>query len=647
MSYGGGGGFVQTRLKVYPNEVLTIQVGGGGKYSRLDEREIYPVNLGFLGGGQGGRSRMGPHGGGGGGYSVIKRDGHIIALAGGGGGGGATDFCCAHGGEGGGTMGGNGTSPDTPLYIGKDTTADGMSRKEFTSQDCDTNECIDPRDKMGLPSFHKHLDRGFAPNASYDANSQGGSGGTQDLPGTSGRSSDYDVLDNHISTVALPGVNGLGGKGADGKEAGGGGGAGYMGGGGGGSGVDGSGGGGGSGYVDFSHVFVPDQNPKNIPDEPPAPFVASVSHNSFDIMWRSDLGRTDSKIGEHATVFDIEMSRGRKGAALEGGRCSDDYKLVDRIQVTGVETNMNATINGLHPNTVYCVLLVAVGDIGTSKRSQQVEVITKPPLDNKWIDVYPREDLDSMKNRPNIEDIAQLDSKQNHHFEKDKCEIPSRPAPRRGHSVTRVDRNIYLFGGIVEECICDENSSTCKKRIIYSNEVWTFNLYTKIWKLLSPATLNTSIPIGREKHSATRLKNGKILIIGGKSDTSPFREESNQPLFLGDVWEMDPGQTFSHTVEGLSMPEIISEESVSYHSKYVSIKNGPQYREGMLCVKKISVEVMIEHPCVEQLGHIALQKFETLSDLPITRDSASETKVCQHFTFSNTFILRSPVILIP
>ena len=61
----------------------------------------------------------------------------------------------------------------------------------------------------------------------------------------------------------------------------------------------------------------------------------------------------------------------------------------------------------------------------------------------------------------------------------------------------------------------------------------------------------------------------------------------------------------------------------------------------------MSVEVMIEHPCVEQLGHIALQKFETLSDLPITRDSASETKVCQHFIFSNTFILRLPIILTP
>lgn len=624
-SYGGGGGFVQTRLKVYPNEVLTIQVGGGGKYHRLDEREIYPVNSGFLGGGQGGRSTMGPHGGSGGGYSVLKRDGHVLALAGGGGGGGATDYCCAHGGEGGGTLGGNGTSPDTPLYIGKDAAAsNGMSRNEFTAQDCTTSDCIDSRDKTGLPAFHKHLDRGFAPNASYDTNSQGGFGGSQDLPGASGKSSKYDILDNHVSTIALPGVHGLGGKGADGKEAGGGGGAGYMGGGGGGSGVDGSGGGGGSGFVDFPHVFIFDQSAKNlIPDQPPAPLVTSVSHDSFEIKWRSDLGRTNSKIGKHIRVFDIEMSRGRNGAADEGSQCSDEYKLVDRIQVSGVDIMMNTTINGLHSKTVYCVLLVAIGDIGTSKRSHKAEIITEPLPENKWVDIYPREDLDAMRNRPNVEDI--IDPSQRHPFN-EKCEIPFRPASRRGHSFTRMDGNIYLFGGIIEECICDEDNKKCKKRTIHSNEVWSFNVYTKIWKLLSPSTLNNSIPVGREKHSATRLENGKILIIGGKSDTSPFQELLNKPMFLGDVWEMDPGQTSSHLIDGLSKPQIISEGSVSYHSTHVTIKNEPQYREGMLCVKKISVEIAMEHPCIEQLGHIALQKSET-SDLPIRRNSASEAKL--------------------
>jgi hypothetical protein len=80
---------------------------------------------------------------------------------------------------GGGTLGRNGTSPDTPLYIGKDIAADGMVRNEFTAQDCKSDKCIDPRDTHGLPAFHMHLDRGFAPNASYDIKSRGGGGGTQ------------------------------------------------------------------------------------------------------------------------------------------------------------------------------------------------------------------------------------------------------------------------------------------------------------------------------------------------------------------------------------------------------------------------------------------------------------------------------------
>ncbi len=551
-------------------------------------------------------------------------------------GGGATSYCCAHGGEGGGTFGGNGTSPDTPLYIGKDAEAEGMIRNQFTAKDCKSSDCIDPRDKVGLPAFHMHLDRGFAPNASYDTRSKGGGGGTLDRPSSSGESSDYDVIDNQISVTAFPGVNGLGGKGADGKEAGGGGGAGYIGGAGGGSGVDGSGGGGGCGYVDYSLVFLSERNMETISDPPTAPIATFISHDSFEISWIYNIDDPNSKIGKHVRVFQVELSHGREGAALEGSKCSDEYQLVDSIAVNGKEPIIHTSIDGLQPNTIYCVQIVASGDLGTSERSQRIEIATKAAPNNTWLQVYPLTDLEALKNRPKFEDLNDL--KLNKKLLK--CEIPPKPAPRRGHSLNFIDNKIYLFGGVTEHCVCDQSSGECGMKIIYSNEVWSFDVFTRIWKLLSAATDDPHSPRGREKHSATRLKNGKILIIGGRSSMSSHSEVSNQPLILGDVWEMDPGQTSSHTINGLDKPQKIVEGKVSYHSTHVSIQDDPQFRKGALCVKDISVEIVLEHPCVEQLEYIALQRSNAVSSDQMRQNATSEAKVCSiNFLMSSLSVL--------
>ncbi len=568
---------------------------------------------------------MGRDGGSGGGSSVIMKDGNVLALAGGGGGGGATDYCCAHGGAGGGYSGGNGTSPDTPLSIGEDDDAKGTVRSEFTAKDCTSNECIDSRDKQGLPAFHFHLDRGFAPTASYDSKSLGGTGGTQNSPGKSGNSSKYDVVENNISVTALPGSPKFGGKGADGKEAGGGGGAGFMGGGGGGSGVDGSGGGGGSGFVDFFHVFLSEQNIETLPSPPE---VIAIAHDSFEITWYSGINRIQLSNGENVRAFNIELSHGRLGAASEGSKCSDEYELVDRIPTYGNENVMNATMNELYPDTTYCVRLVAISDGGPSERSHEIEIMTKKSPENNWLGIYPRKDLDAMNNRPDV------DTNKDKHVHEDEsfssCEIPFRPSPRKGHSLSLINGKAYLFGGITEYCVCFQNSTECERKNVYSNEVWSFDLHTKIWKSLSAISwADPSIPLGREKHSATVLKNGKLLIIGGRADASQHREISDRPLFLGDVWEMDPGQRFTYNHKFNSQPQLISEGGVSYHSTHISIRNKPQHREGKLCVKEVSILLTIEHPCLEQIAYIAFERSDKISSDFITRNAANEIiKVC-------------------
>lgn len=620
-SFGGGGGFVQTRIKVEPGDELIIKVGSGGIYNPLDKFDSSPVVAGFLGGGQGGESIMGQRGGSGGGSTVVMRqNGKIIAVAGGGGGGGSTDYCCAHGGEGGGKLGGNGKSPETPLYIGKDDAAEGLQRREFTPKDCDNDSCIDPRDIQGLPAFHDHLDRGFAPTASYDIQSEGGKGGSQIQPGGPGQSSRYDIMDNHITLKALPGLRELGGKGADGKEGGGGGGAGFMGGGGGGSGVDGSGGGGGSGYVDYSSVFVSKQKFWFHPERPQ---VVSVSHDSFIIKWKTGLDTILPSVDDVVRLFNIEMSRGRIGAANEGGKCSDDFNLINTIPVDHLKREMSTTVSELYPRTIYCIRLIIVTDRAYSSRSDHLEVATTDIPKNEWVDVFSREDLDSMQNRQALysEDIVEMANST-------ECEVANRPAPRRGHSLTTINAKVYLFGGITDHCICNINGCDMKK--IHSNEVWSFDVYTKIWKALSTVSggNDATIPIGREKHSATLLKNGKILIIGGRTDTSYARQVLNTPLFLGDVWEMDPGQVSYHSISCLDNPQNITEGKISFHKTKVAIGNKLGFRQGDLCIKRVSVHIFIDHPCVEQIGYIALHRSDIHSNETSNhRNAANEAKV--------------------
>jgi hypothetical protein len=215
--------------------MLLIHVGAGGKYNGLNYDNAGA--FGYDRGGKGGTSVMGPDAGSGGGYSaVLRSDGDLIAVAGGGGAGGATGYCCAHGGPGSGSSGEAGETPDTPVSI--DVSMESRHRSEFTPLYCDEAECADPRDRAGLPAFHMHLDRGFAPNAAHDQKRcTGGEGGGLLLPGQPGSSSSYSVSHDNVRVGALKGGSFTGGKGSDGKEAGGGGGSGFFGGSGGGSGI--------------------------------------------------------------------------------------------------------------------------------------------------------------------------------------------------------------------------------------------------------------------------------------------------------------------------------------------------------------------------------------------------------------------------
>jgi hypothetical protein len=174
---------------------------------------------GFNGGGSGGNGVDGGGGGGGGGMSSVLRGNLILVAAGGGGGGGSTDYCCAHGGGGGGSTASTGSASllETPVHIGEDASADSHVRSEYSGKDesLEPNPEIDPRDISGMPAHHSHIDRGFAPNASYSILATGGTGGSLDsashygFPGISGSYKvnlvgELNFLSQSEGTVSVP-----------------------------------------------------------------------------------------------------------------------------------------------------------------------------------------------------------------------------------------------------------------------------------------------------------------------------------------------------------------------------------------------------------------------------------------------------------
>jgi hypothetical protein len=114
--------------------------------------------------------------------------------------------------------------------------------------------------------------------------------------------------------------------------------------------------------------------------------------------------------------------------------------------------------------------------------------------------------------------------------------------------------------------------------------------------------------MAREQFSATKLANGKILYIGGRTSSS-LRVNDPNKLYLGDVWALDPGQIRKHKFHASStgsIPKSMIDGNILYHSIKPKADVGVGFRDSELCVKAITVEVVFEHSCIEEVKRISL-----------------------------------------
>jgi len=107
---GGAGGYTTGPLATTPGEILTIVVGGGGRFTA----GTFGGSGGYGGGGGGGNGAGGGHGGGGGGgRSAVSRFGSELITVGGGAGASGSTSSNVSGGAGGGIFGQGGASGTT------------------------------------------------------------------------------------------------------------------------------------------------------------------------------------------------------------------------------------------------------------------------------------------------------------------------------------------------------------------------------------------------------------------------------------------------------------------------------------------------------------------------------------------------------
>uniref|UniRef100_K3X1L9 receptor protein-tyrosine kinase n=1 Tax=Globisporangium ultimum (strain ATCC 200006 / CBS 805.95 / DAOM BR144) TaxID=431595 RepID=K3X1L9_GLOUD len=575
LSNGGGGAFARGVFRVSPADRFEVYVGGGGRGSGASRLGAAGKG-GFHGGGDAGKGDF--SGGGGGGASEVRINGKTIVVAAGGGGGGSTDYCCAHGGGGGAGSGvaEEGNAPNIssiPL---------GLIEFQHTMRDEYHFENIlgDVLDFTYARARHAHLDFGFAgPDADYSVLATGGAGKYV----MNEVNSIMEISAPFIASSASSGRRMYGGKGEDGKDGGGGGGGGYFGGGGGGAGVDGGGGGGGSSFISFANLYDPSEQAKSritsawtqAGDRAESFQVKAISSTAVELSWMPPR---------------YGYSHGADGFVIEMANRSmnEDFRIV-RLETNAADiacmTMRKSVVRDLAPSSWYRFRVKVLFRDDSGKYSEIQTIQTRAIPRNVW-----RRVTGGVRGFSAETTGAGL-------WFSDPAPLRRLPSARRGHSLLFFDKFLYLFGGYGRGYLCNRaHQSTCILNPGVNNELWRFDLQTRIWMEVLPESPNTVVlPPAREKHSAV-VVGDRVLVFGGRNaDTDETKASFN------DLWELSISSTTARTTTSLRDLET----NVALNDGKEAFTMGNVGSAPDMCVTNMTVQLRITHSCSQTL-HIQL-----------------------------------------
>ncbi|OQR92868.1 fibronectin type III domain-containing protein [Achlya hypogyna] len=570
---GGGGGFARAPFQVVVGDILSIQLGGGGK------GYVNQGAGGASGGGVGGRGAFA--GGGGGGASLVRlsRDNVLLLVAAGGGGGASSDYCCANGGAAGGTVGAPGLAATAAtLQLPMATCA----RDEFHSRFV----FGDTRDFTGRPAHDQNINFGTSPHADYSELALGGSGGSHSAGGLPGQQSSYAFVP---SSAASNGYLLHGGQGGDGMNGGGGGGAGFFGGGGGGGGLAGAGGGGGASMVNCAAAYEFPYLARLETLLSPQDLTVTPSPMSLLLRWQPPLPSTvDTVMG-----YVVEMAP---------GIFNTDFNEVGRT------TSLYFTIDALSPATDYVVRVKALTPHNHGSYVGPVPATTAAAPENLWRMVPPQQLLQGNVGGG----VRRVDAPT--------AGSQSSPSARRGHSLAAIDDYVYLFGGFGPGYACQRgNTGICATVLQENNELWRYHARTQTWlQLLVPYG-----PSPREKHSAVVL-DGAMVVFGGRQ----LQPDGSATIF-NDLWQLTGASVqsiiTSNVSTGQNLP--IADGMDLWTTAIAGADNTAS------CLAAMAVTLVLQHACPSTL-EIGLYGPGPDTFSPLQQDTVTGVAVTAEATWS-------------
>jgi len=353
--------------------------------------------------------------------------------------------------------------------------------------------------------------------------------------------------------------------------------------------------------------------------------IEMLSHDAATVTWNAGTHRHKTTKEYYVQKYTVQLAEGIINDEDTEGIVCLDYTLHDGHIQRGVDVNRNTTthVNNLQSSSPYCIRVEAFSIEGLSLGVQVKHFTTKSTPVNEWHQVTVRQRAVSTTSEVAVNsDVSTTDSFCEH--------SSSLPTGRRGHSMTVINDNVYIFGGSTLKCVCtiDESSKErmCKSMNVYSDKLWHFDPITSLFTQLDNGLEHDDWPRSREQHSMTALPNGNLVLIGGISSSNDNSEIGDESELLSDVWIMkDPHHVSSH-VFSMSEDEVVELKAgqVTSHTLPVSLNNGVDDDK---CISDIQVRITMDHNCPKGIQYIKLTAPEVIDNHLLPQSTDYETKL--------------------
>ena len=348
---------------------------------------------------------------------------------------------------------------------------------------------------------------------------------------------------------------------------------------------------------------------------PNMPFATELTHHSAAFTWANQCRRTSKDM--YIENYVVQLSTASTKIADNRVTCANDFEVYTHLQNSIVDANSTTGVTGLKPDTSYCLLIEAFSKEGLKVGEQISSFTTKHAPTNDWLRV---------KIHQLREDHLPLDHTNSSLW----CrQLRSQPSGRRGHSMSVVNDQIYIFGGATVKCICEfdikHEQEICSSKNVFSDELWHFNPMTGEFSHLESAGGET--PRGREQHSMTVLPDNRMLLIGGISTVEDDAIINDDAIVLGDAWILSNPHIVRSVVitqensKQAALPVSLREDNITYHERDVSLSSFDFEKNEDMCITDVAVEILLELACTGDLDYISLVANKSHSP------GAHETKV--------------------